>query len=1085
MKNIRAIIASMCLGMVIAHTVVSPAQAANIEPPHHSISTASEKHATPLDSTGRQWGGIDGSRYGDAVRKTDRITYTDAGVAPQVSCDIVGDNQDDLIFISEKEHKLSILDYIPYGSDTEQIERQIDEQSGIRQYQLPSGAPGPWKATCVKINRGEKPTIALANENKVYIVDRTSFEARPTTTAATLPIYATYTFDHPVYAISSSSPVYENRAMAVLAGDRLFYFSSLIAKGEHGANEASSTWQLDNDDAQAKVVPLNSVYGEETTLGVGMPSSNTVYAISVSADSGYASKQAVKITGTDGSGAAGFGSALVGIGDVNDDDVDDFAVGAPHANHDAGAVAIIYGQEKTTSGMHVTVRLDADTPDAVTTDGTTSGTLLRQSARGHLGVSLAYIQHDGVDNPGALLVGRPDHEEHPGALMISTRALVKDWNSGLGVDAIPASQWAWFAAEEGKGDGGRGVGVVQSADTSQYLSAVLTTDSAGKVNVWTVDMSRQKEKTDPVEPLYPAPHKIIEPPAIKPIDTVTQKRWVGEFSNGLGSAIARGRCDVTGDGKPDLVTSSPMRSEWKFDPHYELSTPTHGWILNVTGQLQIIPYATAGSVLPDDSIITIHGPKETQDPAVDAAMGLSVSCLGDVNGDEIDDIAVGSHTMGKVWVLYGGPDIRYADMNNLEKKYGYAISMPYELGAAGYQVATVGDVNHDGLADVGFIVPNTPLSRGEHGSFGTALIVSGQTESDDVDLIASYDNPRVIWRAQTPKGHTLSAFNPVGDINGDGLQDYVLADFNSFSDTGTVPGRAWVVYGSTNTHIDLDDDIPGFTLAMPSDASYRLGAGNSLASLGDIDGDGFGDFVIGFDGGQVTNTTHGGIALVHGSNSATTTSLVRTIAPNDPALLDAKISVVVGKSNGDGFGWAVDALPERKFITVGAWGEQGNGAVYLLDGTKIPTGVTSIDDLDLAARRIDTDAHRARFGRSVAFIGDYMDVTTLAIGADGVVDDPAADEEGYSHAAHILTMTIDEQQNMAPDVKPDVDSAVSENDESKKQSQILTQPVSPSVRHSLAHTGLTIMNIMAVAGVVLLVGLGCLVLADRHRLRNS
>ncbi|PTK34498.1 hypothetical protein BUZ45_11715, partial [Staphylococcus hominis] len=127
----------------------------------------------------------------------------------------------------------------------------------------------------------------------------------------------------------------------------------------------------------------------------------------------------------------------------------------------------------------------------------------------------------------------------------------------------------------------------------------------------------------------------------------------------------------TGDRVPDIVTASPVRSEWKFDVHYEASTPTHGWLLNVTGQVQIIPGGTAGSALPDSSVITILGPKATEDPAVDAAVGLSVACIGDANGDGIDDIAVNSHTMGRVWVLFGGSTLPYVDLNHLDPRHGY------------------------------------------------------------------------------------------------------------------------------------------------------------------------------------------------------------------------------------------------------------------------------------------------------------------------------------------------------------------------------------------------------------------------------
>lgn len=61
----------------------------------------------------------------------------------------------------------------------------------------------------------------------------------------------------------------------------------------------------------------------------------------------------------------------------------------------------------------------------------------------------------------------------------------------------------------------------------------MTGDSKGKIDVWTVDMSRQGQIVPPVEPLYPPPPSPSAEPAYKPIDTKEKKSWLGEFTSGF------------------------------------------------------------------------------------------------------------------------------------------------------------------------------------------------------------------------------------------------------------------------------------------------------------------------------------------------------------------------------------------------------------------------------------------------------------------------------------------------------------------------------------------------------------------------
>lgn len=1025
-----------------------------------------ERVASITDSDARKWSGIDGSRYGDSIRKTSRVTYTDAGKPLSVSCDVTGDNRPDMIFVDEAQQKIHVVDHIPYGSDKDDVVKSINEQQKAAHISLPAkdDPSDTWKVSCVKTKRGETATLAIANGKKVLIEKTNSIVPEdPSQSAAAnstsaqaqeFVVSSTLTFSDNVYAITSATSAFDVPGMYVAAGKKVYWYESIPKSDTNGA-KATKVWELAENDLsngsdptaqsapRVTLAPLNYAIGEDQTVGIGLPHLNKVYAIPVSAESGSADEAGTVIYGTEG----GFGTSMVAMSDINDDDCDDFAIGAPFANGNTGAVAVIFGNKEAHGDIHV--QTSSTSENTVMRGQEHAGTLIRQTDRGRIGMTLGYIPAYDPDNKGALVIARPDHEEHPGAVIVSEAALLENHNSGLGLDGVPSNQSTFLASEEGEGDAGYFVGVLPPSDSDSQLSTMYTADTQGKVDVWTADMRRQHQTTPPAKPLYPEPPAPSAEPAYTPVNEADQKSWLGEFTSGLGGALAQATGDVTGDGKPDIVSGNAIRSEYKFDPFYEDSTPTHGWVFNVTGEIQIIPGGTQGgtkgtTIADNKDVITIKGPQKTDNPATDSAMGFSVAIIGDVNGDGIDDIAATSVTTGKVWVIYGGKDLAKTNLNQLTPDRGYVIEMPSDAGGAGYQVTRVGDFDGDGLADVGFVVANTPYAMGrKEASYGTAYILKGNKDGRNInlkDLEAAHAD--VLWTVKTPKNHTLSSFTQVGDVNGDGIADYVLTDFNTLTTQGHIPGKAWVVYGSKeHKPVDLENTLSdsvnaasatrsadamssvvtnassndsgkpsvGYELSMPNNASWRLGAGNSVANVGDVNSDGLDDFVIGFDGGTISEQRNGGVALVLGTKD---TPKQRVIDPENVQKNDSAIYVLTGKAQESSFGWAVAALPQSKnnpdaLLAIGAGREDQNGTAYILRVKDIPQGVTAINKLGNKVGVIRDDGERARFGRSLAFVGDFLGKPTLAIGGDGVIDDPLSGQEGYAHSAHVLAVAID------------------------------------------------------------------------------
>jgi hypothetical protein len=153
----------------------------------------------------------------------------------------------------------------------------------------------------------------------------------------------------------------------------------------------------------------------------------------------------------------------------------------------------------------------------------------------------------------------------------------------------------------------------------------------------------------------------------------------------------------------------------------------------------------------------------------------------------------------------------------------------------GVSVGTAGDVNGDGYSDV--IVGAYGYDNGQSGE-GRAFVYHG-----------SVSGPSTVadWTAEPDEIDALFGFavNTAGDVNGDGYSDVIVGAY-SYTNVESNEGAAFVYHGS-----------PDGLAATPSwsgesnqaSASY----GRSVATAGDVNGDGYSDIIVGayqYDNGQ-------------------------------------------------------------------------------------------------------------------------------------------------------------------------------------------------------------------------------------------
>ena len=279
-------------------------------------------------------------------------------------------------------------------------------------------------------------------------------------------------------------------------------------------------------------------------------------------------------------------------------------------------------------------------------------------------------------------------------------------------------------------------------------------------------------------------------------------------------------------------------------------------------------------------------------------LGQGAAAIGDINGDGIDDFMVGAFyadangsNSGAAYVVFGtiGGFPPSLDLNSLDGTNGFRLAGPAG-SALGYAGAGA-DLNGDGFGD---LIVTAPALGG--GNRGGAYIIYGHEGPFDaaVDLAAPVAGVSTRINNATVNDWMGKFASNVGDLNGDGVDDFALS-----TDRGS--GSAYVIFGNRNglpPDINLSqlDGANGFKITGQL-SGWNLGS--SIASAGDINGDGRDDLIVGAPGYDVSGSDNTGAAFViYGRDSFGATVDVT-------ALNGSEGFRIVGERAGDNFGRSV------------------------------------------------------------------------------------------------------------------------------------------------------------------------------------
>jgi hypothetical protein len=290
--------------------------------------------------------------------------------------------------------------------------------------------------------------------------------------------------------------------------------------------------------------------------------------------------------------------------------------------------------------------------------------------------------------------------------------------------------------------------------------------------------------------------------------------------------------------------------------------------------------------------------------------GWSVSDAGDVNGDGLADLIVGSAgslfsgTPGKSYVVFGKTDSSAVNLSEVTSGIGgFTINGEAAGDNSGFSVSGAGDVNGDGLADL-IVGAFGADPNGE--SSGKSYVVFGKANGTAVSLsdVANGTGGFAInGEAGNGVGFSVSG---AGDVNGDGFDDLIV---NAPGANADGSGKSYVVFGKAdNSSVEVSDVATGIGGFAINGEAEDDGAGFSVSGAGDVNGDGLADLIVGASAADPNGESSGKSYVVFGKADGTAVSLSDVasgiggfVLNGEATYNEAGISVSsAGDVNGDG-----------------------------------------------------------------------------------------------------------------------------------------------------------------------------------------
>ncbi len=498
------------------------------------------------------------------------------------------------------------------------------------------------------------------------------------------------------------------------------------------------------------------------------------------------------------------GHSVSHAGDVNDDGIDDFLIGAPGASPKlrsrAGESYVLFGGSDTlASGLVALGGLNGN--DGYRLFGEAEG-----DTAGFSVSDAGDMNGDGIDD-----------------LIVSARAATSSGRVEVGkvyvvfggADVGASSSLALSSVT-----GLRGfqiAGLVSDVDFD-FFGFGQSVSAAGDVNgdgmddliIGAVAAKFDNRVTGAAYVLFGSP--LLENTTVVRVEDLDGSNGFvlqgSETGDRVGATVS-GAGDFNGDGFDDLVVGAPGSDDLVgYDP-YDRAGPGRTYVVygaeNVgsTGTIEL-------DSLTSNTGVAIKGASDFE------RSGASVSEAGDFNGDGFDDIIIGAPdanpvrqtATGGAYVVYGGSSLgSLIRLRNLDDTKGLVIAGGDQFDRMGQAVSQAGDVNGDGISDVIINAPSATVNGLTRAGVSYVVFGGSSGDSNGVLDVATLDGSSgfVLTGNTDNNGFVQRDVSGVGDVNADGVDDVIVSGANAEVNGLEAVGQSHIVFMPVPDSLEASD----------------------------------------------------------------------------------------------------------------------------------------------------------------------------------------------------------------------------------------------------------------------------------------